>query len=499
VDTTFLKQILHNPDSNGITIFILGILFVLSVYHFLLYFQHKDKVYLYYSLYTFLIFTNQLNNTTFGFISTLIEPYYEVLLFLDHPIMWLYNTIYFIFGFSFLNLKQYSQKWYSLIFKVIFVLLIVIFSTAFFAAIRGNINSIYVVGNYIVPFLLLFGFICYYPLFKLKMPLKNYIIAGSFVLYVTSLLAYYAESFEFITPESNLDYSIFYLGVLIENIIFSLGLGQQQKQILKAKNDSQEKLINQLQENENLRKTVQKQLQQDLDLLKEKSKNQKLVTLKETTDKELAELKITSLRSQMNPHFIFNSLNSIKLYIINNEKENAVYYLNKFSKLIRKILNASQDKEISLAEEIETMDLYVNIENIRFNNEIDFTIIIDKALNLNTIKIPSLILQPFLENAIWHGLSSKKQDKKLTLSVKKLDKYFIIIVIEDNGIGRKKSAEIKNKKLHKKNSVGIKLTKERLRNFAKEYQNDYVITFTDLVNDDEESVGTKVSLKIPLQ
>ena len=113
--------------------------------------------------------------------------------------------------------------------------------------------------------------------------------------------------------------------------------------------------------------------------------------------KKLLTLEQSMLRSQMNPHFLFNSLNSIKLYIINNEKKNAVYYLNKFSKLVRKILEASSLKEISLAEELETIELYMNIENIRFSNEINFDISIEDGIDTHAIKIPSLILQPFLE------------------------------------------------------------------------------------------------------
>ncbi|MGS0525604.1 sensor histidine kinase [Zobellia nedashkovskayae] len=125
--------------------------------------------------------------------------------------------------------------------------------------------------------------------------------------------------------------------------------------------------------------------------------------------KKVLTLEQSMLRSQMNPHFLFNSLNSIKLYIINNEQKNAVHYLNKFSKLVRKILESSSMREIPLAEELETVDLYMNIENIRFSNEIDFKIRVDKNIDTHTVKIPSLILQPFLENAIWHGLSPKKR------------------------------------------------------------------------------------------
>ena len=135
------------------------------------------------------------------------------------------------------------------------------------------------------------------------------------------------------------------------------------------------------------------------------------------------------LKAQINPHFIFNTLNSIKLYIINNEKENAVYYLNKFSKLIRKILVASTEKEISLAEELETMALYMNIENIRFNNEIEYNVKIDPCVNVDLIKVPSLILQPFLENSLWHGLSSKTKSKEVFLEITKPRSNFISVLI----------------------------------------------------------------------
>ena len=141
-------------------------------------------------------------------------------------------------------------------------------------------------------------------------------------------------------------------------------------------------------------------------------------------EKRILTLEQDVLRTQMNPHFIFNALNSIKHYIINNEQKNAVHYLNKFSKLVRKILESSTLKEVSLHEELETMDLYMNIENIRFSNEINYEINVDDTLNLSAIKVPPLVLQPFLENALWHGLSSKKGDKKIILSVFQPSKDF---------------------------------------------------------------------------
>ncbi|TVZ07955.1 tetratricopeptide repeat protein [Cellulophaga sp. RHA_52] len=217
-----------------------------------------------------------------------------------------------------------------------------------------------------------------------------------------------------------------------------------------------------------------------------------------TSDKKMLTLEQTMLRSQMNPHFLFNSLNSIKLYIINNEKKNAVHYLNKFSKLVRKILEASSLREISLEDELETVSLYMHIENIRFSNKIDFTVDVDRDVDVNQVKIPSLILQPFLENALWHGLSSKKGIKKIHLHISKQDEEFIIIRITDNGIGRAASEKIKEAKVLKRKSLGIDITKERLKNFSKDYLNSFKVEFIDLKDEDKKALGTEVILTIPI-
>ena len=216
------------------------------------------------------------------------------------------------------------------------------------------------------------------------------------------------------------------------------------------------------------------------------------------SDKKVLTLEQSMLRSQMNPHFLFNSLNSIKLYIINNEKKNAVHYLNKFSKLVRKILEASSIKEIPLAEELETVELYMTIENIRFSNEIQFKIIIDEDIDPHIVKIPSLILQPFLENALWHGLSSKDGDKSILLYIGKGKNGYIDISITDNGVGREVAEKLKESKVLKRKSVGINITKERLANFSKDYKNTFEMEIVDLYDKQEAACGTKVILHIPI-
>jgi sensor histidine kinase YesM len=340
--------------------------------------------------------------------------------------------------------------------------------------------------------------VSYIPLFRSKSQIKYYLIVGAFVLFITSITAELIFRLDLVKPGNQISFSIFYIGILIENMFFSLGLGQKQKLILKEKNESQEKLIYQLRENEALKEKINQQLAHEVNSLNKQVEIDKLDSINANYEKELAELKITLLRSQMNPHFIFNSLNSIKLYIINNEKENAVYYLNKFSKLIRKILASTRVKEVSLADELETMSLYMNIENIRFENKIDYKIDVDENVNIETIKMPCMILQPLIENSIWHGLSSKNGSKKIRIMVSQKSKNFIDIVIEDNGIGRKAASSLSDKKLHKQKSLGLKLAKERLLSFYKDFDNHSKFKIIDLYDEDEQAAGTQVQLKIPL-
>lgn len=486
------------PFQNGFLTFTLGILFVLTVYHFLLYFQHKDKLYLLYSGYTFFILLSQIQWINDGFLYSILKPI-EGIKRLPIVFTEIYYILYAFFAYRFLSIKRELPKWYKYSIKLLYVIIAFCVIKFLVYILTGNSNILYN-GYFIFTILMsFFALVMYIPFFKSRSLLKYYIIVGSLVLFVTSIISL-LNYFVLIDNQKSVEpaYSILYIGFILENIIFSLGLGHKQKLILDDRNSSKNQLIKQLKENEELRKKIQAQLEQDVKQLSKQAEIEKLEAIKMKYDKELAELKVSALRSQMNPHFIFNSLNAIKRYIIDNEKENAVFYLNKFSKLIRKILASTTEKETSLDEELETMQLYVNIENIRFNNSIDFKIDIDDTLNLSAIKLPSLITQPFIENAIWHGLSLKKEKRVLRLNIQRANENQLKIEIIDNGIGRQKSAEIKKKKLLKRTSLGISLSEERLKHFSEKYDNSSDIFFADLYDNDTPA-GTKVSLIIPLK
>ena len=329
-------------------------------------------------------------------------------------------------------------------------------------------------------------------IYQFKDKVNKFFAAGLVFFLGFSVVALYFSVIENY-PFSYLDpITFFMIGVLLEAIILSIGLGYKYHIYRLERDKYNTLLISELKKNDVLKDQLNEKLSETIE-------SHKLAEVQALYEKQINELKLTSLLSQMNPHFIFNALNSIKLYIINHEPKIAAFYLNKFSKLIRRILEASTSKEFSLQEELETMDLYMTIENIRFSNEIDFNINVDENLSLTSIKVPPLVLQPFLENALWHGLSSKKKDKKIRININKVNKNYLEIIIEDNGIGRKASAKIKSEKSINRKSIGINLTKNRLANFVKNLKNDFAIIYKDLEDKNKKATGTIVTIKIPLK
>ncbi len=208
---------------------------------------------------------------------------------------------------------------------------------------------------------------------------------------------------------------------------------------------------------------------------------------------EVSETEMKALRSQMNPHFIFNSLNSIGDYIAKNNVQEADRYLGKFAKLMRMILVNSEQKDVSIADDLKALELYMQLEALRMNNKFTYEIIVDNDIDKEATLIPPLILQPFVENSIWHGIAQKEGPGKISIHIKKEDKNMINCVVEDNGIGRKQSAAIKTAvPKQEKTSLGMKITQARIDILNKIKNSNAAVQLTDLAQ------GVRVEVKLPL-
>ena len=209
------------------------------------------------------------------------------------------------------------------------------------------------------------------------------------------------------------------------------------------------------------------------------------------------ELEMQALRAQMNPHFIFNCLSSINRFILKNESEPASDYLTKFSRLIRMVLNNSKRELISLDDELEMLQLYLEMERMRFKYSFDYKISFKNETDFENVFIPPLLLQPFAENAIWHGLMNKEGPGHLTVLLSKEDSK-LTCIIEDNGVGRAKAAELKSKSAERKKSLGLQITKERLSLLNGDSIETTFFEVEDLFDDKGNALGTRVILKIRL-
>ncbi|PCH76542.1 MAG: sensor histidine kinase [Flavobacteriaceae bacterium] len=202
-------------------------------------------------------------------------------------------------------------------------------------------------------------------------------------------------------------------------------------------------------------------------------------------------LALKSLRSQMNPHFIFNALNSVNSFIAQNDERAANRYLTEFSKLMRNVLNNSEKDFIVLGEEIELLELYLRLEHQRFEDKFDYELIIDPNIETNKFLIPPMLLQPYIENAVWHGLRYKKSLGKLTVAMHKKEPNCVEIVITDNGIGRSASKALKTDNQKKQESKGMNNINERIAILNDMYGDRVTVSVADLL---EDGSGTKVVL-----
>jgi sensor histidine kinase YesM len=425
-----------------------GGIFVLFLYHLLIYFQNRNQLYLYYSLY--------LLGITFFLLQPLIDkivPSYSY--YGNFSIQFLAYGAYIAFARILLDSRGNLLDWDKYLEIEIKILLIL---SPIFIIIQLLLGYDFQVKAFLIiaPLLTIFTLYTFYlVLNKIKeSSAKKFVIATMFyvVLANISFLEFILGRDFFINLGIQPTFFV-YAGVVIQCLILSVIIGSIIKKI------------------------------------EQKSKNAEIRLAVKL--KEMEELKMTALQSQMNPHFLFNSLNSINNFVLKSDVEKASDYITKFSRLIRVILNSSSSPTSTLAEELGILSLYVKLEQMRVSGGFDYIVNVEENLNLEPIKVPPLFLQPFIENAIWHGLMKKEGEKLIELSIKKEgDKILCIIV--DNGIGINKAKELEHMS-QKRKFFGAKATENRIRIL---YQNKDVHIETKDISSSTTS-GTQVSISFP--
>lgn len=228
-----------------------------------------------------------------------------------------------------------------------------------------------------------------------------------------------------------------------------------------------------------------------LNVIKEREK------IKSEFNKKVAEVEMTALRAQMNPHFLFNCLNSINKYVLMNDRDAASEYLSSFAKLIRLILDNSKQDSITLENELEALALYIEMEALRFENLFEYKIDIAEDIMPQDVYVPPLLFQPFVENAIWHGLMHKDGPGLIKVTVQ-TEINRLIVCIEDNGVGRAKAKEYEAGQTLKRKSHGMQITGERISILNKLNNSDAVVEIIDLVDEHGNATGTSVRITLPL-
>jgi len=498
---------LEDSNHNGFGFLVVVVLCYLFIFFLIQYFQHKKLFYLLYSVYAFLNGFNLLKYIDNVFFSGFFDTP-QGLLFTKHthfPTQLFGGIIFTYFLIEIMQLrKAYPKSIKVFTYGYIFLSTIYLCFCGVYT-LYSNFSLISFFHSFLyIPFNYLLFFYMFYMIYKQTMKIKWYILSGMSILAITYFIITYF-SIESNDARNKILY-VFYIGILLESLLFALAIGLEQKILYLEKSVFQKKYISQLEENQLIKEGINRALSEELAQTKSNVIEISAEAQRERTEKltmkfenKFSQLRLDALRSQMNPHFIFNALNSIKSYTIDNNQEKAIFYLTKFSRLIRNVLECSREEQISLEEELKTLRMYVEIENDRFKNDINYVVEIDKQINPNRLKVPALFLQPFVENAIWHGLSTKKGDKKLHIRVyKPKTKEHIEISIEDNGIGKKASIEKAENNPFKKVSLGLRLTQDRLDLFSKKTGKHYGFVMEDLFQKDTRiPLGTKILIIVP--
>jgi signal transduction histidine kinase len=461
-------------------------LFAISQFAF-----NRDTVFLYYALFCFVVSFYVLWNMNFRLGLGLPLQMHAT----SRSFTFVLAFFYALFIGRFIDISTHFPKtWRVLqVFLVVFVVQEALTTYEYFYGLLFRSNWPYLRQE--LTFLLA-GLMLFITLLRSKSPVRRYLMLGMGSLWGVA----YFHTFLDIRVQGGdpsllifINYTPFFfgLGAVIENFFFLLALAYRNRLVEVEKNQMQARYTQEL----------EVELAQRVNEIRTQNKRleaQRIQQLETEFEQKLADSEMTALRAQMNPHFIFNCLNSIKLYTLQNDTDRASDYLSRFARLIRLVLENSRAERVTLHNELEALRLYSDLEAMRFKHKVTIHIHIAPDIDPRFVTIPPLLIQPYVENAIWHGLMHKPEGGTVTVEVETQDFTSLQINITDDGIGRERAAALKSKSASGHKSFGMQATADRIRMINELYKVKNQARIRDLVSPDGEPIGTKVLLTIPL-
>ncbi len=475
---------------------LMGFLLLMFLYALYSLVLTNERAFLYYSLYTLMGVLVTLNWMDYRFSFALLLPLKmsDVLSpFSFAPIV----AFYTLFITEMLAIKtQFSLTWRLLKGLLVLLTMLTVFNLTEWIHARPFFVD-YTVYDYIqtVPGVLTTG-VLLSALVRSRSPIRYYLLLGLFSLlgigFIPSSLDMYFANLSTL-PATFINYPYFWivLGLATEAFCFLLALAYRGRLIELENTRIQQRYTHDL-ETQLSQRT--QEVEQQIHLLEA----QHIRQLETEFEQKLADTEMTALRAQMNPHFIFNCLNSIKLYTLDHEADKAADYLTKFSRLIRLVLENSRSERVPLQNELEALQLYIELEAMRFKHKVRFSIHIPPDIDQRFLCIPPLLLQPYVENAIWHGLMHKSEGGTVTVEVSQPRGNLLHIEITDDGVGRERAGQLKSKSAGKHKSFGMQVTADRIRMINQLYNSHTQAQIVDLVDSEGEPCGTQISLDIPV-
>lgn len=512
IDEQMLKYDFWNQYGgriNGVylSVFILGAVLAIFLFVAFLYIMTRDRLYLFYGLYlggVGLYFCTKTDSLFF--LGYFVSGFPKVSSLLNEPLQMIYTALYIRFSMGLLRIVDFDPRlnrfldvfWKGLAAYavVLTVVLGIVWSRDFEMRVLAFDRIV----------LLLFNVLMLARVVqKNRSPLLGYFLVGN-LFFFTGVIVSTLASLEMVAAHASLlPINYFQIGVLCEIMCFSFALGYNVRIIERERNANQWAYINQLRLNRNLSEKSNRQLKEKLEKrtrevmeISDALQFQKEANLRSEFEFQLSEMEMQALRAQMNPHFIFNSLNTIRYFVLNNENDKASDYLGKFARLLRMVLQNSRQNTIPLSEELAALRLYLEIESKRFGERFEYRIEVADDLDIEGIIVPPLLLQPFAENAIWHGLlHSDRPDKALMIRIIE-EADACLFVVEDNGVGREKARQMKSRSATHKKSFGMQITNKRVELFNKNFSSQIAITVHDVVDPAGEVAGTSVQIRYQL-